>query len=159
MLMYNIWSATFFIIVGSGHMAFSMKYTETQYHMSASGASMLSGKTSRRLNRFHCHSVERTRVTVDSHVRRKTSSEQNRGHVTSSKPITRFLPNRHELFRLHSTSLLGPLCLRCSAQENQSNLRTNHLKSVRMRICKRLCSTSRSKQTASLTFGRRFEIT
>nr|CAD7573863.1 unnamed protein product [Timema californicum] len=45
MLMYNIWSATFFIIVGSGHMAFSMKYTETQYHMSASGASMLSGGT------------------------------------------------------------------------------------------------------------------
>nr|CAD7196033.1 unnamed protein product [Timema douglasi] len=30
--------------------------------------------------------------TVDSHVHRKTSAEQKRGHVTSSKPITIFLP-------------------------------------------------------------------
>nr|CAD7417757.1 unnamed protein product [Timema poppensis] len=40
--------------------------------------------------------------------------------------------------------LLRPLCLRCSAQENQSNLRTNHLTSVRMR-CR-----GRTEQTASL---------
>nr|CAD7407009.1 unnamed protein product [Timema cristinae] len=48
--------------------------------------------------------------------------------------------------------LLLPLCSRCSAQENQSNLKTSHLTSVRMR-CR-----ARSKQTASLAFVRRFEI-
>ncbi|CAG2064475.1 unnamed protein product [Timema podura] len=37
-------------------------------------------------------------ITVDSHVRRKTSAEQKRGHVTRSKPITIFPLNRCELF-------------------------------------------------------------
>nr|CAD7261265.1 unnamed protein product [Timema shepardi] len=45
MLMYNIWSGIFFIIASSGHMTFFTKYSETQYHMSASGASMISGST------------------------------------------------------------------------------------------------------------------
>nr|CAD7403593.1 unnamed protein product [Timema cristinae] len=31
-------------------------------------------------------------------MHRKTSAEQNRGHVTISKPITRFLPHRREMF-------------------------------------------------------------
>nr|CAD7262105.1 unnamed protein product [Timema shepardi] len=53
-------------------------------------------------------------------------------------PSTRFPPYRREL-RFNS-SLLRLLFRRCPAQENQSNIRTNHLKSVRMR------STARSKQ-------------
>nr|CAD7256157.1 unnamed protein product [Timema shepardi] len=36
-------------------------------------------------------------VNVDSHVRRNTSAEQKRGHVTSSKPITRFPTRPREL--------------------------------------------------------------
>nr|CAD7456318.1 unnamed protein product [Timema tahoe] len=44
-----------------------------------------------------------------------------------------------------NSALLCQLCLRSSARENQSNLRANHLKSVRMR-CR-----ARSKQTASLS--------
>nr|CAD7412051.1 unnamed protein product [Timema cristinae] len=39
-----------------------------------------------------------TRVTVDPHVHQKTSAEQKRGHVASSKPITRFPPHWRELF-------------------------------------------------------------
>nr|CAD7266213.1 unnamed protein product [Timema shepardi] len=39
-------------------------------------------------------------LTVDSHVRRKTSAEQKRGHVTISKPIKRFLPHRCELHEI-----------------------------------------------------------
>nr|CAD7602309.1 unnamed protein product [Timema genevievae] len=80
----------------------------------------------------------------------KTGAEQKRGHVTLSKPIARFPPHRREVF---NSSLLRPLCLRCSAQENRSNLRTNRLKSVRMR-CR-----ARSEQTVSLAVVRRFEIT
>nr|CAD7429990.1 unnamed protein product [Timema monikensis] len=37
-------------------------------------------------------------LTVDSHVHRKTNAKQQRDHVTSSKPITRFPLNRRELF-------------------------------------------------------------
>ncbi|XP_063236896.1 solute carrier organic anion transporter family member 74D-like [Bacillus rossius redtenbacheri] len=44
-LMSNIFAAIFFIIGGSGSMTFSMKYLETQYHVSAAGASMLAGTT------------------------------------------------------------------------------------------------------------------
>nr|CAD7604546.1 unnamed protein product [Timema genevievae] len=51
-----------------------------------------------------------------------------------------------------NSSLLCLLCRRCSTQENQSNLKAKHLKSKRMR------STARSKQTASLGIVRRFEI-
>nr|CAD7398590.1 unnamed protein product [Timema poppensis] len=45
MLMYNIWSGIFFMIGRAGHATFSMKYSETQYHLSASGASFISGGT------------------------------------------------------------------------------------------------------------------
>nr|CAD7259096.1 unnamed protein product [Timema shepardi] len=48
---------------------------------------------------------------------------------------------------MFNSSLLCPLCLRCSARENQSNLRTSHLNSVRMR------RKIRSEQTASLSVG------
>nr|CAD7401732.1 unnamed protein product [Timema poppensis] len=41
---------------------------------------------------------EKERLTVDSHVHRNTSVEQNGGHVTRSKPIPRFLINQRELF-------------------------------------------------------------
>nr|CAD7444174.1 unnamed protein product [Timema bartmani] len=37
-------------------------------------------------------------TTVDSHICRKTSGEQKLGHMTSSKPITRFQPHLRELF-------------------------------------------------------------
>nr|CAD7408040.1 unnamed protein product [Timema cristinae] len=52
-----------------------------------------------------------------------------------------------------NSSLLCPLCPRCSARVNQSNIRTNHLTSVRMR-CR-----ARSEQTAPLSVVRRFVIT
>nr|CAD7204696.1 unnamed protein product [Timema douglasi] len=68
--------------------------------------------------------------------------------MTSSKPTTRFLSHRREL--KFNSPLLSPLCLRCSAQEGQSNLRNSHPKSVRMRcrarseqssLVVRLCGT------------------
>nr|CAD7405437.1 unnamed protein product [Timema cristinae] len=37
-------------------------------------------------------------VTVNSHVRRKTSAEPKRSHLMSSKPIIRYPPHRRELF-------------------------------------------------------------
>nr|CAD7412597.1 unnamed protein product [Timema poppensis] len=82
------------------------------------------------------------RNKLDSHVHRKTSAEQKRGHMTSSKPTTRFLSHRREL--KFNSPLLSPLCLRCSAQEGQSNLRNSHPKSVRMR-CR-----ARSEQSSLL---------
>nr|CAD7418656.1 unnamed protein product [Timema poppensis] len=79
-------------------------------------------------------------LTVDSHIRRKTSAEQKRSHVTSSKPITKISALSVRAVPLKfNLSLLCPLCLRSSARENQSKL-----KSVRM------CCRARSKQTASL---------
>nr|CAD7404538.1 unnamed protein product [Timema cristinae] len=69
---------------------------------------------------------------------------QNRNVVT-------FPPHLRELQQLRFNSpLLRTLCPRSSARENKSNLITDHLKSVRMRIRQRMRSRARSEQTVSI---------
>nr|CAD7589106.1 unnamed protein product [Timema genevievae] len=45
---------------------------------------------------------------LDSNVRRKTNAKHKSVHVMSSNPITRFPPNRRQLFRPSSTHLCFP---------------------------------------------------
>nr|CAD7460203.1 unnamed protein product [Timema tahoe] len=48
-------------------------------------------------------------------MRRKTSAEQKQGHVTSSKPITRFLPHRREMFGMGKLIKVHPQPFQISA--------------------------------------------